>query len=306
MSKRNSNNNNKSPSPPTVRLNVGGHLYEVPRSLFDLYPESMLARLLDDTWRSGNDDDSSNETIFVDRNGERFQYVLDLLRDGRVFLPLTVSKEAFLVDLEYFGLLEPAQQEDDVSSPQQQQPKAKVGAALPKFDIHQGGLAEINSLVQTVEGNVDADLQSLDEQIQKHNGAAEECEQQKNAIQTAHTIFKRSCCAAISWTKTPSSNNNREKWERTTVQFENNEKHGSLAHDAFRKAGKSLQVQDFLKVRLEAYGLTLVEASGDTYKQCEFVVERRCNSGGGESKEAEEEARAPSPPPAKKQRRGAK
>lgn len=252
--------------------------------------------------------------------------MLDLLRDGRVFLPLTVSKEAFLIDLEYFGLLEPQgeehSQEDDGSSSNedgspkhQQQPKAKQHAVLPKFDIQQGGLAEIANLVQVVEGNVDADLQTLDEQIQQHNRAAEECEKQKDSIQTAHAIFKRSCCApATSWTR---SSSKREGWERTTVKFKNNNEYSSVAHDTFTKAANSLKVKDFLKVRLEAYGLTLIKASGNTYQKCEFVVERRCNGsggGGGESKSnddnnsnnKEEEEDAPAPPPAKKQRRGAK
>eukprot|EP00536_Pseudo-nitzschia_multiseries_P016696 jgi/Psemu1/328318/estExt_fgenesh1_pg.C_12020003 len=74
----------------------------------------MLSRMVSDMWqevqvaRNGDGDgDDQNEAaplIFVDRNGDRFQYVLDYMRDGqKASLPFTVSKEGFLKDLEYYG-----------------------------------------------------------------------------------------------------------------------------------------------------------------------------------------------------------
>ena len=82
-----------------VRFNVGGKLYQVSRTLLDQHPLTMLARSASKQWQT----DPESE-IFVERDGDRFAYVLDYLRDGRAFLPLVVSKEAFLTDLAYYGL----------------------------------------------------------------------------------------------------------------------------------------------------------------------------------------------------------
>jgi hypothetical protein len=84
----------------TVCFDVGGKIYKVSRSLLQAHPDTMLARIASETWQS----DSSSQTIFIDRDNERFRYCLDYLRDGSVDLPMTVSKEALLKDLEYFGI----------------------------------------------------------------------------------------------------------------------------------------------------------------------------------------------------------
>jgi hypothetical protein len=84
--------------PTTVKLNVGGKHYEVSRSLIERYPDTMLARLVSDTWQS---DPSS--TIFIERDGDRFRYILDYMRDDKVFLPSTISKSSILLDLDFFG-----------------------------------------------------------------------------------------------------------------------------------------------------------------------------------------------------------
>jgi len=85
----------------TVQFDVGGTHYKVSRSLIDGFPHTMLARLISKTWHvSGPDDDA---TIFIDRNGDRFQYVLDYMRDKEVHLPLSVPKGAMLRDLAYYG-----------------------------------------------------------------------------------------------------------------------------------------------------------------------------------------------------------
>ena len=91
----------------TIRLNVGGTSYEVSRSTIEQYPDTMLARMVSEAWNSddsGDESDKDKKALFIDRNGERFQYVLDYMRDGsNVSLPVLVSKEGFLKDLEYFG-----------------------------------------------------------------------------------------------------------------------------------------------------------------------------------------------------------
>ena len=113
---------------PTVRFNVGGRIYEVSRSLLDRYPDTMLARMASDTWsplqrdessdesgehENGDDDDDDTpicngdggkKALFIDRNSDRFQYCLDYMRDGGIAgLPMTVSKDAVLHDLAYYG-----------------------------------------------------------------------------------------------------------------------------------------------------------------------------------------------------------
>ena len=82
----------------TVRFDVGGHLYRVSKSLIEQHDDTMLARLVSDTWLSNPD-----ATIFIDRDGESFKYVLYYMRYGKVSLPITVSREMFLLDMEYYG-----------------------------------------------------------------------------------------------------------------------------------------------------------------------------------------------------------
>eukprot|EP00590_Aulacoseira_subarctica_P003151 CAMPEP_0172422128 /NCGR_PEP_ID=MMETSP1064-20121228/8320_1 /TAXON_ID=202472 /ORGANISM="Aulacoseira subarctica , Strain CCAP 1002/5" /LENGTH=74 /DNA_ID=CAMNT_0013162843 /DNA_START=188 /DNA_END=408 /DNA_ORIENTATION=+ len=63
----------------TVRFDVGGQLYRVSKSLVEQHEDTMLARLVSDTWLSDPD-----ATIFIDRDGEIFQYVLYYMRYGKV------------------------------------------------------------------------------------------------------------------------------------------------------------------------------------------------------------------------------
>jgi hypothetical protein len=82
-----------------VKFNVGGTRYEVSQSLLQSCPDSMLAKSAATQWHT-----DPNAEIFVDRNGTRFQYVLDYLRDGQVDLPVFVSKASLLLDLDFFGV----------------------------------------------------------------------------------------------------------------------------------------------------------------------------------------------------------
>jgi BTB/POZ domain len=96
-----------------VVFDVGGRIFKVRRSLLDSYPDTMLARsasvLWNPTTNSQQDDNaggkgSSQKPIFIDRDGLRFSYILDYMRDGGVVtLPLTVSRESFVKELEYFS-----------------------------------------------------------------------------------------------------------------------------------------------------------------------------------------------------------
>ena len=81
-----------------IKFNIGGIRYEVSQSLLQSYPDSMLAKSAAEQWHT-----NPTAEIFIDRNGARFQYVLDYLRDGRVHLPLLVSKDSLVLDLNFYG-----------------------------------------------------------------------------------------------------------------------------------------------------------------------------------------------------------
>jgi hypothetical protein len=85
-------------SSSTVKFNVGGRLYEVPRSLVEKFPSTMLARMASGTWQK-----DPEATMFIGRSGERFEYILDYMRADKVWLPLTIPKAAILDDLAFYG-----------------------------------------------------------------------------------------------------------------------------------------------------------------------------------------------------------
>jgi hypothetical protein len=81
-----------------VKFDVGGHLYTVSRSLIQKFPSTMLSRMASETWQKDRD-----ATLFIDENGERFQYCLDYMRHNEVWLPLDVPKQVILRDLDFYG-----------------------------------------------------------------------------------------------------------------------------------------------------------------------------------------------------------
>ena len=98
-------------SPKTIRLNVGGTKYEVAKSLFATYPDTMLATMISDHTtktevlfldRNGLRR-GEHEELFIDRNGHRFQYVLDYMRDQHVHSMVGVSCASIRKEFEYFG-----------------------------------------------------------------------------------------------------------------------------------------------------------------------------------------------------------
>lgn len=104
--KSNDNNNARGDaSPRVVTFNVGGTIYQVSRSLLASFPDTMLARIASETWQSADQEEEEEEKpIFIDRDGHRFRFCLDYMRDGQMFLPMTVRKEAVIQDLEYYGI----------------------------------------------------------------------------------------------------------------------------------------------------------------------------------------------------------
>ena len=96
----------------TVIFNVGGALHEVTQTLLDQYPDSMLTKSASKEWY-----DSDEKEIFIERDGSTFKYVLNFMRDGKVALPLTQTKAATILELEYFNInFDPANIDDSASS----------------------------------------------------------------------------------------------------------------------------------------------------------------------------------------------
>lgn len=83
----------------TVKMNVGGHLFEVSVDIMTKHPESRLAQILSKA--SGREQDNP---LFIGHNGEVFAHVLALHRDGKVLLPSTVSKDVFIRELGFYGI----------------------------------------------------------------------------------------------------------------------------------------------------------------------------------------------------------
>lgn len=84
-----------------VTFNVGGKMYSVNQSLLNRYPDTVLGTT-SSLWNTERHE--HNEPIFFDRNGDRFPYILDYMRDQRkIELPLSISKESFVKDLEFYG-----------------------------------------------------------------------------------------------------------------------------------------------------------------------------------------------------------
>ena len=86
----------------TVHFNVGGTKYEVARSLIQRYPNTMLARMISEEWQNSNGN-NTNE-LFIERDGDRFRYVLDYLRDGKIILPINIPKSSMMEELQYYGI----------------------------------------------------------------------------------------------------------------------------------------------------------------------------------------------------------
>ena len=82
----------------TVKLNVGGRRFEVSSSLLETQPNSHLAKLITD-----KNEDAVDE-IFIDRDGDIFQHVLQYLRNGKVSLPSVVTIDSFIAEMEFFKL----------------------------------------------------------------------------------------------------------------------------------------------------------------------------------------------------------
>lgn len=121
----------------------------------------MLARLASDTWlpvgkSNGNDDiGNDDDTLFIERDGQRFRYCLDFMRDGgTVKLPITISKDALIQDLVYYGF-------DDIDSS-----NITVAGSIPVFQV---GVDHVHSIVKSLDkelSNLERKQRYLDDDLE--------------------------------------------------------------------------------------------------------------------------------------------
>eukprot|EP01083_Nonionella_stella_P108777 316607_1 len=82
-----------------AKLNVGGKHFEVSRDLLNKHSETMLGKLISDTWQ-----EDPEEAVFIDRDGDIFACVLNYLRYGSIELPVTIPKAMFDRELDFYGI----------------------------------------------------------------------------------------------------------------------------------------------------------------------------------------------------------
>jgi hypothetical protein len=83
-----------------VQLNVGGMRYDVAEDTLMKHEDTMLAKMISKKWHKG----INEEPLFIDRDGERFRFILDWYRDSRIIEPRTIGIEAIKSDALFFGL----------------------------------------------------------------------------------------------------------------------------------------------------------------------------------------------------------
>ncbi|KAF4674516.1 potassium channel tetramerization domain containing [Perkinsus olseni] len=98
-----------------VTLSVGGKIYQITKSTLDKYPDTMLSRMVSEDWMGLNEEsdddcesaeacDTPTPSVFIDRDGTLFEYILNWYRNGEICIPWTVSEEAVRREASYFAL----------------------------------------------------------------------------------------------------------------------------------------------------------------------------------------------------------
>ncbi|EER10500.1 potassium channel tetramerisation domain containing protein, putative [Perkinsus marinus ATCC 50983] len=98
-------------SSDVITLSVGGKIYQVTKSTLDKYPDTMLSRMVSEDWKMSKNDSkddtgkvASPPSVFIDRDGALFEYILNWYRNGEICIPWTVSEEAVRREASYFAL----------------------------------------------------------------------------------------------------------------------------------------------------------------------------------------------------------
>lgn len=119
-----------------MKFNVGGKSFEVSRSLLRVInPNTLLGKRVEEQWQ-----EDPEEEIFFERDGSIFKLVLCFLRDGKVDLPMTVTKEMLVTELNFYGI----DYQDDYIR-EKPYPLSKC------FDRIKNGLADLNYMANELD-----------------------------------------------------------------------------------------------------------------------------------------------------------
>jgi hypothetical protein len=86
-----------------IRFDVGGTPYKVALTTLIKSPETMLAKLAIKMWCE-NSDNKAEESIFIDRDGELFKYILAWYRNNVIIIPRTIPVGAVENEVRFFSL----------------------------------------------------------------------------------------------------------------------------------------------------------------------------------------------------------
>jgi BTB/POZ domain len=164
-----------------IIFDVGGIKYKISRSTLEMHPNCILSKMVSRTW------DQTKKVYFVDRDGQRFRYVLDFMRDGgKIHLPVTESRGAVAQELDYYGFNNV--DEGEASS------------------IIVGGVLD-QTMIQNVHTNVFDEIDELEKKIERHEKEQEYMKNLTYVIKFAHTAFRRTSSLAVG--------------KRATLEFKN-------------------------------------------------------------------------------------
>lgn len=80
----------------TIKLNVGGKIFQTHLDTIRKYPDTMLERMYSSQLKV-------EEVLFFDRSSELFDSILNFYRTGLISNPFWISSEVWTEELRYWG-----------------------------------------------------------------------------------------------------------------------------------------------------------------------------------------------------------
>ncbi|GAX22426.1 hypothetical protein FisN_14Hu040 [Fistulifera solaris] len=95
---------NSDPNIKMIRLNVGGTRYDLSLDTLSRSGNSLLKTMILSNVNAGKPYDP----VFIDRSGRLFEYVLEYMRTGKIYLRPTENSAAVKNELEFYGFFAPS------------------------------------------------------------------------------------------------------------------------------------------------------------------------------------------------------
>jgi BTB/POZ domain len=111
-----------------VSFDVDGVIYKVNRTTVNKVPQTMLFHSVG----------SNSTAVHIDCNKSRFEYIVDYMRFGEVFLPVGISKAALLCEMNYldFTNANPNNIKSSIETVQEPLPTPINSVAVPEVERH--------------------------------------------------------------------------------------------------------------------------------------------------------------------------